>query len=169
LKKTALWFLILSLFAVPCQASESLTVTRVISGDMLELSNGETVRLIGVEIPASFKKEATEFTRKLVAGKHVRLEYDVQRKDKYGRTLAYVHVDIGGEEIIRNIKTGKMSSAWQEVWIFLNEAIIREGYAQVMPPAHDEAGQDVPPNVKYQDLFVKREKEARENKRGVWK
>jgi len=43
----------------------------------------------------------------------------------------------------------------------LNELIVREGYAQVMT---------IPPNIKYQDqgLFVEAEKDARENKRGLW-
>jgi Staphylococcal nuclease homologue len=40
-------------------------------------------------------QEAAAFTQRLVEGKHVRLEYDQQRQDKYGRTLAYVYLDDG--------------------------------------------------------------------------
>jgi micrococcal nuclease len=42
----------------------------------------------------------------------------------------------------------------------LNELIVREGYAQVMT---------IPPNIKYQELFVEAERDARKNKRGLWK
>ena len=41
----------------------------------------------------------------------------------------------------------------------LNELIVREGYAQVMT---------IQPNIKHQELFVEAEKDARENKRGLW-
>jgi micrococcal nuclease len=74
------------------------------------------VRLIGVDTPETkdprkpvqyFGKEATAFTQRLVEGKRVRLEYDQQRVDKYGRTLAYVYLDDG---------------------TFVNAEIIRQGY-----------------------------------------
>jgi hypothetical protein len=71
----------------------------VIDGDTLKLDTGEDVRLICVDTPETkhpkksierFGKEATAFTKRLVEGQEVRLAYDQQRKDKYGRTLAYV-------------------------------------------------------------------------------
>ena len=43
--------------------------------------------------------------------------------------------------------------------IFVNEDMIRNGYAQVMT---------VPPDVKYASLFVEAQREAREAKRGLW-
>ena len=43
---------------------------------------------------------------------------------------------------------------------FINAEIMKVGYAQVMT---------VPPNVKYAELFLKLQKEARDNKRGLWK
>jgi micrococcal nuclease len=94
------------------QQDQLYTVQRVVDGDTLQLSNGEKVRLIGVDTPESadnpklrrdaqktgqdrseiiqMGKEAAGFTRKLVEGKQVRMEYDVQQRDKYGRLLAYV-------------------------------------------------------------------------------
>ena len=92
------------------------TVKRVIDGDTLVLQSAygeEKVRLIGVDTPETvdprkpverFGKEASEFTRKLVEGKKVWLEYDQTRTDKYLRTLAYVHMAddrVLNEEIIR--------------------------------------------------------------------
>ena len=74
---------------------------RVIDGDTIVLESGEKVRLIGVDTPELhhpkkpvqyYAKEAKEFTKSLVEGKDVRLKYDWQRKDKYGRTLAYVYL-----------------------------------------------------------------------------
>jgi micrococcal nuclease len=54
-----------------------------------------------------FGKEAAAFTRSLAEGKQVRLEFDHERRDTYGRTLAYVYLPDGS---------------------LLNETIIREGY-----------------------------------------
>lgn len=176
MKKTIAFLFVFVLLVSPCLASEPLTVTRVIDGNTLKLSNGEKVRLIGVDTPESsynaklrsdakrtgrsakeiikIGKQATEFTRKLVLGKQVSLEYDVQPKDPYGRTLAYVSFYYLDPRLkyVEGEKEGQT--------IFLNATLIKAGYAQVLT---------VPPNVKHQDLFVKLEKEAREKGRGLWK
>ena len=129
----------------PAQISRA-TVARVIAGDLLHLSTGEEVRLIGVDTPETtppkkpvqpFGKEASAFAAQLVEGKKVRLEFDVQRQDKYKRLLAYVYV---GD-------------------IMLNAELVRQGYAQAAT---------FPPNVKYQELFLQLQREAREAKRGLW-
>jgi micrococcal nuclease len=76
-------------------------VAPVIDGDTVQLSNGEEVRLIGVDTPETehphkpvqpFGKEASAFTKQLVEGKEVRLEFDVQWRDKYRRLMAYVYI-----------------------------------------------------------------------------
>ena len=80
------------------------------------LDGNERVRLIGVDTPETvhpnkpverFGKEASAFTTKLVQGKRVRMEYDWQRTDKYGRTLGYVYLEDGR---------------------FVNAEIIKQGY-----------------------------------------
>jgi len=93
--------------------------TRVVDGDTIVVEIGgqaEKVRLIGVDTPETvhprkpveyFGKEASAFTRKMVEGKRVRLEYDWQQRDKYRRLLAYVYLDDG---------------------TFLNAEIIKQGY-----------------------------------------
>ena len=83
----------------------------------MELSSGQLVRYIGIDTPEVRRRarpgdrewqategdrwvvdpeplalEATAFNRQLVEGKHVRLEYDVQTQDRFGRLLAYVYV-----------------------------------------------------------------------------
>ncbi len=76
-------------------------VKRVVDGDTLLLEDGERIRLFGVDTPETkipnqppepFGLEATEFTTQFVAGQTIRLEFDAERYDKYGRTLAYVYV-----------------------------------------------------------------------------
>lgn len=63
------------------------------------------MRLIGVDTPETkhpnkpvehFGKEAAVFTQRMVNGKRVRLEFDpTARRDRYGRTLAYVFLEDG--------------------------------------------------------------------------
>jgi len=159
------------------------TVERVIDGDTLKLTNGEIVELIGIDAPESepnakakrdaertgqdletitkMGQEATEFVKKLVPETGaVRLEFDVQEKDRYGRLLAYVwcpSIHIGGHEITKDgvKEVDEDTGEWM-----LNEAIIAEGYASPMT---------IPPNVKYAELFEELYKEAREQKMGLWK
>ena len=81
---------------------EGLKVRRVIDGDTIELSTGVKVRYIGVDTPETkhpskqverFGIEASEANKSLVEGKQIKIEFDVQKQDKYGRVLAYVYVD----------------------------------------------------------------------------
>ncbi len=141
--------------------SENYVVERVVDGDTLKLFNSERVRLIGVDTPEvhysnkllrdskasgkdiktiqSLGLKASDFTKNLCAGKRVRLEYDVEKRDRYGRLLAYVYLDDG---------------------TFVNAKIVEEGYGRIMT---------IPPNVKYADYFRGLEREARSDKRGLWK
>ncbi len=102
------------------------TVVKVVDGDTIHVQvNGrvEKVRYIGVNTPEVHHptkgeefggREAAAVNRDLVTGQHVRLELDVQERDRYGRLLAYVWV---GE-------------------VMINAELVRRGYAQVMtvPP-----------------------------------
>lgn len=98
----------------------NLTLKRVVDGDTLLLSNGERVRLIGVDTPeihpskkfdrvlskkgADKEKilkqgyEAKKFVQQVLRNKRVRLQFDptnqsIQNRDRYGRLLAYVYFD----------------------------------------------------------------------------
>jgi micrococcal nuclease len=144
---------------VPC------TVVKVYDGDTFKcrLESGEEVkvRLIGVDTPESRRnrkayrdaersgksveeivrlgKKASAFTKKLIPpGTVVYLETDVQVHDRYGRLLAYVY-----------LPDGRM----------LNEVLLEEGYATVYT---------VPPNVKYAERFVKLQRKAMGEGRGLW-
>jgi micrococcal nuclease len=79
-------------------------VVDVVDGDTIEVAiDGEVedVRYIGVDTPESvtpgvpvecFGKAASRENERLVAGESVRLVFDAERRDRYGRLLAYVHV-----------------------------------------------------------------------------
>jgi micrococcal nuclease len=98
------------------------------------------VRYLGINAPESgepFFTEATRENERWVAGRTVKLEFDVQAQDRYQRLLAYVWVN------------GQL----------VNEEIVRNGYA---------VSETIQPDVKYQDLILKAEKEAREHCRGLW-
>ncbi len=126
------------------------TVVRVVDGDTIHVRIGarvEKVRYIGVNTPEVHHptrgeepggREAAEVNRRLVEGQAVRLELDVQERDRYGRLLAYVWI---GD-------------------LMINAELVRLGYAQVMT---------IPPNVRYQEVFLKLQREAREAGRGLWR
>ena len=95
-------------------------VARVIDGDTIELSSGARVRYLLVDTPENthrvecFGAEATRFNQALVEGREVRLRYDSECSDRFGRLLAYVEVD------------GRV----------VNQLLVEQGYACVLriPP-----------------------------------
>ncbi|HEX2040844.1 MAG TPA: thermonuclease family protein [Acidimicrobiales bacterium] len=127
-------------------------VTRVVDGDTLRLRlarRHETVRLIGIDTPESvrprapvecFGREAARRLRSLVPpGTQVRLERDVELRDRYDRLLAYVFRRRDG--------------------LFVNEALARDGFARTAT---------IPPNQAYVDRFVDAVTDARAAERGLW-
>jgi micrococcal nuclease len=82
--------------------SRAALVAEVVDGDTLHLATGERVRLIGVDAPETdgpytraepLGAEAAAFVRGVALHRRVRLDFDGERRDPYGRTLAYVFVD----------------------------------------------------------------------------
>ena len=85
-------------------ASTFALVTRVVDGDTIEARFGgrtEDVRYIGVDTPETVKPgtpvqcfgpRASVFNHRLVEGRRVRLVFGVERRDVYGRLLAYVYL-----------------------------------------------------------------------------
>lgn len=133
------------------RGSPVVQVVRIVDGDTIEVCcigwKRESIRYIGIDTPEThhatkgveaYGKEAAEANARLVSGKTVRLEFDVQERDRHGRILAYVYLEDG---------------------TFVNARLVEQGYAQVMT---------VPPNVKYQELFLKLQRGARETRRGLW-
>jgi len=175
-------------------------VEHVIDGNTIQVSyfnrkQFEKIRLIGIDTPESrdndkarrdsertgqdletinkMRQEATNFLRRLLKkGDEVRLDLDVQEKDKYGRLLAYVWIDFKGStfeefEEITGLSFQRdlygLEAYFHDVkteTIFINASIIKAGYATPMT---------IPPNVKHADLFKRLYEEAREQKRGLWR
>jgi micrococcal nuclease len=85
-------------------ASVAALVTRVVDGDTIEArieGEVEDVRLIGVDTPETVKPgepvrcfgpRASDFTHSQLEGKRVRLVFGVERRDVYGRLLAYAYL-----------------------------------------------------------------------------
>lgn len=144
-----LLLLLASAWASSARALEG-TVVKVVDGDTIHVrleGRLEKVRYIGVNTPEVHHprlaaqpggREAWDVNRRLVADRQVRLELDVQERDRHGRLLAYVWV---GPTMI-------------------NAELVGLGYAQVMT---------VPPNVRYQQLFLRLQRDARESARGLWR
>ena len=131
---------------------EIFKVTKVIDGDTIQAvidSKKETIRLIGIDSPETvdprklvqcFGKEASAKAKLLLSDKSVRLESDPTQgeRDKYQRLLRYVFLEDGTN---------------------FNKLMISEGYAH-------EYTYNIP--YKYQSEFKQAQKEAEENKRGLW-
>ena len=114
-------------FAAPLEG----TVVRVVDGDTIHVrlpDRVEKVRYIGVNTPEVHHpkkgeepggRAALDVNRTLVNGRRVRLETDVQARDRYGRLLAYVWI---GE-------------------LMVNAELVRRGYARTLeiPPNTDFA------------------------------
>ncbi len=81
-------------------------VSKVIDGDTIVLNSGEVIRYIGIDTPEkgeAFFEQATQANRELLQSGKLTFEYDVDRQDRYGRTLAYVWIDslLVNAELIR--------------------------------------------------------------------
>jgi micrococcal nuclease len=127
-------------------------VVRVVDGDTVKVSIGrraDTVRYIGMDTPETHKpgtpvqcfgRAASAFNARLVAGRRVRLRFDVERRDRYGRLLAYVY----------RLPDG----------LFVNAELVRAGYARQLT---------IPPNVAHAALFARLVRAARRAQRGLWR
>jgi micrococcal nuclease len=117
-------------------------VDRIIDGDTF-MCGADRIRLLLIDAPergqAPFGARATEsLARLLPVGSSARLEFDVQRTDRFGRTLAYVFAPDS---------------------TFVNEAMVRAGFAVPLV---------VPPNVRHVDRIRSAAREARAARAGLW-
>lgn len=131
--------------------NSTVKVVSVVDGDTIVIEGGQKVRYIGIDTPEilydknghktgeeCFAREATEENKKLVEGKIIKLQKDTSEKDRYGRFLRYVYV---GDT-------------------FVNESLIKNGYAKIMT---------IKPDIAYYQTFKEDEKTAKENMLGLWK
>jgi micrococcal nuclease len=126
------------------------TVTRVVDGDtahVLFRGRDVTVRFIGVDTPETvapgqpiecYGPEASRFTTRQLSGRRIRLEFDVDRIDPFGRTLAYL---------------------WMRDGSLFNETLVRRGFATVAT---------YPPDTRYVQRFEAAQRAAKATQRGLW-
>lgn len=128
------------------------SVTRVVDGDTFWVDDGSEkglkIRLTGIDAPEPrnngrkakgfFGSESSDYLAGMLNGRKVRLEFDVARYDRYGRTLAYAFLEDG---------------------TFINAEMVKNGYATVMT---------TPPNVRHAHIFTRLSSEARREKKGLW-
>ena len=127
-------------------------VVRVVDGDTIRVvqdGREEPIRYIGVDTPETVKpgepvqcfgQQASTFNKRLVEGRRVRLRIGRERRDRYGRLLAYVYV----------VDEGKR---------FVNAELLRRGYARTLA---------IPPNTDRAGRFAVLERRARKSGLGLW-
>jgi micrococcal nuclease len=133
------------------ESSVAGRVVRVVDGDTVRVrlrDHTETVRYIGVDTPETVKpgepvqcygKLASDFNRRLVADREVELRFGRERRDRYGRLLAYVYVQ-GRERSV-------------------SATLIARGYGRELT---------IPPNTAHERSFGRLERRAREHHVGLW-
>ncbi len=152
------------------ESAKAAQVLQVIDGDTIIVDldgRREHVRLIGIDTPESrpnhraelqsrdyntdqktilqLGNRASDYTRELLPKKStILLEFDVSRRDKYQRLLAYVWITRGDPGRPR----------------LVNEEILRAGYAYILT---------IPPNIKYRQRLAAAFGEGRREKRGLWR
>lgn len=141
------FFLLRDVTAAPRQNTAPGRVVAVHDGDTLSVVIGrkkEKVRLTGIDAPEFGQRpwgaNAKRHLRELISlsGNSVILEFDVQKRDKHGRLLAYV---------------------WTTGNKLINLEMVRNGYAVLYT---------FPPNVKYVDFFRDAQRYAGEKGLGIW-
>jgi micrococcal nuclease len=131
----------------PAGPPASARVARVIDGDTAVLAGGAHVRFLGIDAPEMERNgrpadflahRSKDYVAGLILGKTVRLEYDRERYDRYGRVLAYLFLPDG---------------------TLVNAAVVRQGLARVY--LH-------PPNVRHQEELLAAQQAAMAAGRGLW-
>ena len=132
-------------------------VVNVVDGDTLDVQDDEgtkhRIRLVGADTPEvvhpnkpaePFGPEASKFTKEMIAngGNRVRVAFDGDQIDRYGRNLAMIYVQTaGGEEL-------------------LNELLIRHGLARAQTQYRYSKAM--------KDRFRAAEDAAKAEKRNIW-
>jgi micrococcal nuclease len=125
-----------------------VTIKWVADGDTVYTKGGKSIRYIGINSPEidhekkvaePFGYEARKLNRDLVHRKRVRLEFDTEKADRYGRLLAYVYLPNG---------------------TFVNQSIVREGMAHVI--VHKKTR-------RYAEILLDAQRLAMKDGKGIWK
>jgi len=122
------------------------TVTEIIDGDTIEIKGGDRVRYLGIDAPEIVHpSEPVEYFGKEATEKN--------RELVEGKRVTLERDVEDRDEYGRLLRY-----VWRDD-IMVNAELVRLGYAYAY---------SLPPNVKYQELFLQLEKEAREQRLGLW-
>lgn len=144
-----IWLICLSSCQPAADADAWHTVVVVNDGDTVVLAGPEkqTVRYLGIDTPEidhrrgtaePFAIQAGQYNRKLVLHKRVRIEFDSQKSDRYGRWLAYVFLEDG---------------------TFVNQAVLAEGYGFCLSKQ---------PNTRHEKQLLETQRAAMGAAKGIW-
>ncbi|MAF85463.1 MAG: nuclease [Dehalococcoidales bacterium] len=125
-------------------------VVRVVDGDTIEVNIGGhlyKVRYIGIDTPETVHPD-----------KSIPEPYGKEATTK-NKELVEGKIVTLEKDISETDKYGRLLRYAYVGDTFINAELVRLGYAQVVT---------YPPDVKYQDLFLQLQKEAREEGRGLW-
>lgn len=141
----------------PCDSclsqEEWCLIKRAVDGDTIVASDGRRIRYIGVNSPETrhfkggaiiekaepFGDAAKQYNDALVRSQNVRLVFDTERYDRYGRLLAYVFLEDDS---------------------LVNEAIVREGLGFCLPIA---------PNLTYVPRLLRAQRGAMAQRKNIWR
>lgn len=137
--------------------TKSITVQHVYDGDTLTLSDQKRVRLLGIDCPElkakqAFAEAAKEYTKSLCARQEIWLLIDGE--DHYGRLLGHVFVQNRPDSHGRGGGGG---------FLCVNEGLVQQGLAYVYSPTKNDK------RTFNWEKLLHLQREARTNKRGVWR
>lgn len=134
-------------------AAETATVASVADGETFTLTDGRTVRLLGIKAPSAplgwkgedpwpFVAQAKTALERLASGATVELSFDERRQDRHGHLLAQV------------------TTLWGDERVWLQDNLVARGFARVYSLSDTRAC--------VAELLA-REDEARRARRGLWR
>ena len=134
-----LYFLLIGAIVGCTQQAGTISGVEIIDGDTFRLTNGDTVRLIGIDAPELSQPGGVlsrEYLAHLLLGKPITLEKGSEDRDKYNRLLRFVYI-------------GNLC---------INEEMIRQGYAEAR----------YLPESPIRDYYLQLEIQAEAARAGLW-
>jgi len=134
-------------FPADAAGTQWVTVKWVADGDTIILRDGRHVRYIGIDAPETahhrqrgepMGNPARSANEQLVKDQRLRLVFDQEKTDRYGRTLAYVYRSDG---------------------LFVNAELVKKGCAHVLVQW---------PNVSQTKALIDAQRDAMKNGGGIW-
>ncbi|MBN8568559.1 MAG: thermonuclease family protein [Ignavibacteria bacterium] len=141
------------------EQSDFIVVERVVDGDTFKMAGGERIRLLGIDTPEKFQSSKLDKDSKKSGQDKKTLQTLGQAASDYVKNLAEgKKVRLEKEPGTDKDKYGRsLRYVYLEDGTLINAKIIKDGYANVYPTP-----------ISKLDEFRKYEREARENKRGLW-